>query len=186
MTFYRPFTKIIFTVPFYCQFRICFTKASGKAHTPIMLIVFYHKSAEKARVIFRLRRSDIIATAIVILKPYGFSDILFALKLAKQISLGVSRISLRSNRTRPRRIKLPNFLMRSWAKLGFFILSIKCLLDIGDDVLHVLNSDRKTDKVGTYSALDELLVSKLTVGGGSGVKHAGSCVRDVGNDRRKL
>ena len=30
-----------------------------------------------SQVIFRLRRSDIIAAAIVILKPYGFSDILF-------------------------------------------------------------------------------------------------------------
>ena len=40
----------------------------------------YHKSAEKTRVIFRLRRSDIIAAAIVILKPCGFSDILFASK----------------------------------------------------------------------------------------------------------
>ena len=62
------------------RFRICITSASGKAHTPIMLIVLYQKSAEKARVIFRLRRSDIIAYAIVILKPYGFSDILFASK----------------------------------------------------------------------------------------------------------
>ena len=33
-----------------------------------------------SQVIFRLRRSDIIAAAIVILKPYGFSDILFAYK----------------------------------------------------------------------------------------------------------
>ena len=38
----------------------------------------YNKAAEKARVIFRLRRSDMIACAIVILKPYGSSDILFA------------------------------------------------------------------------------------------------------------
>ena len=59
-----------------------------------------------SQVIFRLRRSDIIAAAIVILKPCGFSDILFAIKLAKQISLGASRISLRSNRTRLRRIEL--------------------------------------------------------------------------------
>ena len=67
--------------------------------------------------------------ATVILKPYGFSDILFAIKLAKQIPLGVSRISLRSNRTRRRRIKLPNFLMRSWAKQFFFILSVSLLND---------------------------------------------------------
>ena len=71
-----------------------------------MLTPLYHKSAEKTRVIFRLRRSDIIAAAIVILKPYGFSDILFARELAKRIPLGVSRISLRSNTTRRRRIEL--------------------------------------------------------------------------------
>ena len=51
-------------------------------------------------IFFAFAKSDIIAIAIVILKPYGFSDILFALKLAKQISLGVCRISLRSNITR--------------------------------------------------------------------------------------
>ena len=46
----------------------------------IMLMILYHNSAEKARVIFRLRRSDIIAVAIVILKSCDFSDILFASK----------------------------------------------------------------------------------------------------------
>ena len=52
----------------------------------------------KGSVIFSLCESDI--------KSFGLSDILFAPKLAKQISLGVSRISLRSNRTRRRRIEL--------------------------------------------------------------------------------
>ena len=76
------------------------TRSPSLSEGGFSLTPLYHKSAENARVIFRLRRSDIIATAIVILRPYGFSDILFALKLAKQISLGVSRISLRSNITR--------------------------------------------------------------------------------------
>ena len=57
-------------------------------------------------IFFALAKSDIIACAIVILKPCGFSDILFAHKLAKRITLGVSRISLRSNITRRRRIEL--------------------------------------------------------------------------------
>ena len=39
----------------------------------------------------------------------------------RRIPLGESRISLQSNRTRQRRIKLRNFLMRSCAKRGFFI-----------------------------------------------------------------
>ena len=33
-------------------------------------------------IFFAFAKSDIIATAIVILKPYGFSDILFAIELA--------------------------------------------------------------------------------------------------------
>ena len=41
-------------------------------------------------IFFAFAKSDIIATAIVILKPCGFSGILFAMKLAKRISLGVS------------------------------------------------------------------------------------------------
>jgi len=45
-------------------------------------------------IFFAKAKSDIIAIAIVILKPCGFSDILFAPKLAQQISLGTSPISL--------------------------------------------------------------------------------------------
>jgi hypothetical protein len=82
---HTPLVKFLFISLFYRQFRLCITalqatRASGKAHTPIILIILYHTLAEKARVIFRLRRSDIIAIAIVILKPCGFSDILFASK----------------------------------------------------------------------------------------------------------
>ena len=46
-----------------------------------MLIFLYHKSVEKARVIFRLRRSDIVASDSD-MKACGFRDILFAMKLA--------------------------------------------------------------------------------------------------------
>ena len=46
-----------------------------------MLNPLYHKSAEEARVIFRLRRSDIVASDSD-MKAYGFRDILFAIKLA--------------------------------------------------------------------------------------------------------
>ncbi|MBE6809185.1 MAG: hypothetical protein E7524_06940 [Ruminococcaceae bacterium] len=44
------------------------------------------------RAIFSLRESDI--------ETYGFSDIIFALNCSKAITLGVNRISLRSNITR--------------------------------------------------------------------------------------
>ena len=79
---------------------------------------YYTSKSIVSQVIFQLRRSDIVVSDSDI-KAYGFSDILFALKLAKRISLGASRISLQSNKTRRRRIKLPNFLMRSWAKQSF-------------------------------------------------------------------
>ena len=50
--------------------------------------------------IFRLRRSDIFCYAKCDIETYGFSDIIFALNCSKAITLGVNRISLRSNITR--------------------------------------------------------------------------------------
>ncbi len=47
------------------------------------------------------------------------SDILFVPKLPKAITLDESQISLRSNKTRQRRIKLPNVPMGSWALNAF-------------------------------------------------------------------
>ena len=44
--------------------------------------------------------SDIFDKSKVILKPFGFSDILFAIKLPKAISLVARQIQLRSNITR--------------------------------------------------------------------------------------
>ena len=70
-------------------------------------------------IFFAFAKSDIIATAIVILKPCGFSGILFAMKLAKRIPLGASRISLRSNITRHRRIELAWYSDKSITPNGF-------------------------------------------------------------------
>lgn len=67
------------------------------------------------RVLFSLCESAIT--------PFGRSGILFALKTVRRtITLCVSIISLRSNKTRLWRIKLPNILMGSWAIRVFFIL----------------------------------------------------------------
>ena len=57
-------------------------------------IAYYITKQNFSQVIFRLRRSDIIAIATVIFKPFGFSDILFTIKLAKRIALVARRISL--------------------------------------------------------------------------------------------
>ena len=43
-------------------------------------------------VIFRLCRSDILPNGKVILKPFGFSDILFALNSRSEYNLGVVQI----------------------------------------------------------------------------------------------
>ena len=102
-------------------------------------------------IFFAFAKSDIIATAIVILKLCGFSGILFALKLAKRIPLGASRISLRSNITRHRRIELawysdksitPNghlFFWRCYVLKKWIMISLKLVLhssawDDGDDI----------------------------------------------------
>lgn len=71
--------------------------------------------------IFRLCRSDIIAFwqqcyCNLIVSVLFYSPP----KLAKRISLGVSRITLRSNRTRLWRIKLRDFLMRSLVRHPIF------------------------------------------------------------------
>ena len=57
-------------------------------------------------IFFAFAKSDIIATAIVILKPWASVIFYSPPKLAKRIPLGASRISLRSNITRHRRIEL--------------------------------------------------------------------------------
>ena len=51
---------------------------------------------------------------------------------------------------------------------------IESLLDILDDIVNILNTDRHSDKVGGHTALNKLFVRKLTVGGGSGMQDAGS------------
>ena len=38
------FVKFLFTVLFYRRFRLCFTNALGKAHTPILLCIIRHKA----------------------------------------------------------------------------------------------------------------------------------------------
>ena len=89
--------------------------------TSLLFLLSVSDMLTKVSVIFSLCESDI--------KSFGLSDILFAPKLAKQISLGVSRITLRSNRTRRRRIELrdtPSGVSRiiggdfSWYVLPFY------------------------------------------------------------------
>ena len=43
---YTPSRKILIILPFYRQFRLCITKASGKAHTPIHYITNQQRKQE--------------------------------------------------------------------------------------------------------------------------------------------
>ena len=39
-----------------------------------------------------------------------------------------------------------------------------CLLQVGDNVVAVLNTDTESDEVGTYTGFEQLLVAELTMG----------------------
>ncbi len=45
----------------------------------------------------------------------------------------------------------------------FLLNFIKRLLNVGDDVVGVFNTYRKSYKIGGYAALDKLLIGELTV-----------------------
>ena len=65
-------------------------------------------------------------------------------------------------------------------------LCLQSLLNVLDDVLRVLDTDGKTDKIGADTALNELLVGELTVSGRCGMENARSGIRDVSDHSRKL
>ena len=57
---------------------------------------------------------------------------------------------------------------------------------IGDYVIDILCSDRKSDKIFIDSAVVELLCGELAVGRASRVQAAGAAVRNMGDYRREL
>ena len=64
--------------------------------------------------------------------------------------------------------------------------SVKSLLQIGDNVVDVLCTDRKTDGVVKNLLLVELLLRQLRVGGGLGVNHQGLYICHIGQQREDL
>ena len=60
----------------------------------------------------------------VVLKPYDFSDILFAINCRRQYHLNEVQIPLRSNITRRRRIKLPKCPLEHLGPHGFFVFKV--------------------------------------------------------------
>lgn len=64
--------------------------------------------------------------------------------------------------------------------------SVKSLLQIGDNVVDVLRTDRKTDGVVKNLLLVKLLRRQLGVGGGLGVDHQGLYICHIGQQREDL
>jgi len=79
------------------------------------------------QILFRLRRSDIIAFAIVILKPCGFSVILFAKLGVTEYHYAKHNITAKQYNSPNvmRRIKLRDFLMESLANLAVFLFEVR-------------------------------------------------------------
>ena len=67
-----------------------------------------------------------------------------------------------------------------------FALSSQCLIQVGKDILDVLDTDRKTNLLGSHAAGGELVVGELAVGGGGGVEGAGAGVGHVHHDIKEL
>ena len=53
------------------------------------------------------------------------------------------------------------------------------LLDIGNDIIDILDTNGETDKIRSHAACDQFFVGELTVRGIGGVKNAGVRVSNV-------
>ena len=56
------------------------------------------------------------------------------------------------------------------------------LLNISDEVLHILDTYRETDEVGSNTRLAQLLVRELAVGMAGRMQHTRACISHVGHD----
>src|SRR5690349_6398611 len=57
--------------------------------------------------------------------------------------------------------------------------SLQSLVDVPEDVLRVLDADRKPDHVGAHARARKLFVIELAVRGGGWVDHERLCVADI-------
>src|SRR5690554_5384225 len=62
----------------------------------------------------------------------------------------------------------------------------ECLLQIGDQIVNMLDADRQSNHVGPNAGLRQFLIGQLPMGGGGGV--AGECfaITDVDQSRDQL
>ena len=60
------------------------------------------------------------------------------------------------------------------------------MLDIGDDIFHVLDTDREADQVWRDAGFDQLLIRKLAMRMARRMENASPGIGDVCDDRRQL
>jgi hypothetical protein len=60
------------------------------------------------------------------------------------------------------------------------------LLNVGDEILYVLDTYREADEVGSYTWFAELLIRELAMSVACGVAHTRASVSHVGNDADEL
>ena len=63
-----------------------------------------------------------------------------------------------------------------------FMLLAQCLLDVGDEVLYVLDTYRETDEIRGYACFAQLLVGELAVCVAGRVQHTRAGIGHVGYD----
>ena len=60
------------------------------------------------------------------------------------------------------------------------------MLDIGNDIFYVFDTDREADQVWRDAGLDQLLIRKLAMRMARGMKNASTGIGDVCDDSRQL
>ena len=68
--------------------------------------------------------------------------------------------------------------------LGLHLLH--CLLQVSDDILHILYAYRETNEIGGYTSLKELFVRELTMGMAGRMEHTGTSICHMGHDADKI
>ena len=64
--------------------------------------------------------------------------------------------------------------------------SVQCLLDVLNDIFHVLDTHRQANQVGSHSGFAQLIVRELAVRMAGRMQHAGARVRHVSDDGHHL
>ena len=67
-----------------------------------------------------------------------------------------------------------------------FLELAQCLLQVGDNVVSILDTNRQANQVGVDACLEQLLVAQLAMGVACGVQHTRTRVGNVGYDGNEV